>query len=186
MKGIRIASRYAKSLLYLSLEKGKLDEVYADMQLVGATIDQSRDLELLLLSPVIKTDTKVKVLTLVFGSKIGEISNAFMTLLTNKGREGMLGEIAQSFVDQVKAHKQIVSAKLVTAAPIDADTRSKINALATKLAAGKSVELVEKVDDALIGGFILNVGDQQVDASISGEIKSLKREFEKNPYVPEI
>ena len=126
MKGIRIASRYAKSLLYLSLEKGKLDEVYADMQLVGATIDQSRDLELLLLSPVIKTDTKVKVLTLVFGSKIGEISNAFMTLLTNKGREGMLGEIAQS------------------------------------------------------------LGDLQVDASISGEIKSLKREFEKNPYVPEI
>lgn len=186
MKGIRIASRYAKSLLYLSLEKGKLDEVYADMQLVGATIDQSRDLELLLLSPVIKTDTKVKVLTLVFGSKIGEISNAFMTLLTNKGREGMLGEIAQSFVDQVKVHKQIVSAKVVTAAPIDADTKSKINALATKLASGKSIELVEKVDETLIGGFILNVGDLQVDASISGEIKSLKREFEKNPYVPEI
>jgi F-type H+-transporting ATPase subunit delta len=186
MKGIRIASRYAKSLLSLSLEKGKVDEVYADMQLVGTTIHQSRDLELLLLSPVIKTDTKVKVLTLVFGSKIGEISNAFLTLLTKKGREGMLGEIAQSFVDQVKAHKQIVSAKLVTAAPIDAETRSTINALATKLAAGKSVELVEKVDETLIGGFILNVGDQQIDASISGEIKSLKREFEKNPYVPEI
>ena len=186
MKGIRIASRYAKSLLILSNEKNKTDEVYADMQLVATTITNSRDLELLLLSPIIKTDTKVKVIESIFASYIGEISKSFMVLLTNKGREGMLGEIAASYVAQVKEYRKVVMAQVTTAAPIDDQTRAEMHALASKLGTGDSIELVEKVDESLIGGFILKVGDNQVDASISGEIKNLRREFEKNPYVPEI
>ncbi|MEZ4798487.1 MAG: ATP synthase F1 subunit delta [Flavobacteriales bacterium] len=185
MKGPRIASRYAKSLLILCQEKNAVDAVLADMEMVGNTITGSRDLELLLLSPVIKTDTKVKVLDKVFGNHVGEITKAFMTLLTNKGRESMLSEIATSFVAQVKEFKNIVTAKVISAAPFDAETQNVVKALAEKLAAGKSIELEQKIDADLIGGFVLTVGDHQVDASVSGEIKNLRREFEKNPYVPE-
>jgi F-type H+-transporting ATPase subunit delta len=98
----------------------------------------------------------------------------------------MLGELAASYVAQVKEYRKVVMAQVTTAAPIDDQTRAEMHALASKLGTGDSIELVEKVDESLIGGFILKVGDNQVDASISGEIKSLRREFEKNPYVPEI
>jgi len=186
MKGTRIAYRYAKSLLILSQEKSKVDEVFADMELVANTITANRDLSLLLHSPVIKTDTKVRVLEGIFGSHTGEISKAFMILLTKKGRESMLGEIATAFVGQVKEFKNIIVAEVISAATLDAETRGVISKLAGDLAKGKAIELVEKVDASLIGGFILKVGDSRVDASVSGEIKNLKREFEKNPYVPVI
>lgn len=184
MKGIRISSRYAKSLLLLSMEKGKTDEVYADMMLVSRTIAENRELKVLLSSPVIKPDTKMNVLNALFASKVNEISKMFMELLTRKGREGMLGEIAVSFVAQVKEHKNIVPAHVVSAVALDNETRTTIEKLAAKLTHGKTIELEEKVDAALIGGFVLQVGDHRVDASVSGEIKNLKREFEKNPYVP--
>ena len=98
----------------------------------------------------------------------------------------MLGEIATAFVGQVKEFKNIIVAEVISAAALDAETRGVISKLAGDLAKGKAIELVEKVDASLIGGFILKVGDSRVDASVSGEIKNLKREFEKNPYVPVI
>lgn len=186
MKGIRISSRYAKSLLALSNEKSKTNEVFADMELISSTIAENRDLKVLLLSPVIKPDTKLKVLNAIFASKISDISKLFVELLTKKGREGMLGEIADAYVAQVKEFKNIVSAHVVSAIALDNETRETIKRLATQLAQGKSIELTEKVNADLIGGFILQVGDHRVDASVSGEIKNLKREFEKNPYVPEL
>lgn len=186
MKGPRIASRYAKSLLILCKEKNAVDVVLADMEMVANTISASRDLGLLLLSPVIKTDTKVKVLDKIFGAHVNEITKAFMILLTNKGRESMLGEIAHSFVAQVKEFKHVVTAKVTSAAPFDAETRQVVRDLAQRLAVGMAIELEENINADLIGGFVLTVGDHQVDASVSGEIKNLRREFEKNPYVPEI
>ncbi len=184
MKGVRIATRYAKSLLILSLEKQKLDDVYNDMQLVANTIKGSRDLKVMLSSPVIKPDTKNKVLDMLFSSQVNEITGAFIRLLTNKGRESMLGEISASFVEQVKEYKKVITAHVVSASVLDSQSRSIISDLATKLAGGKSIELDELVNEDLIGGFILKVGDQQVDASVSGEIKSLRREFEKNLFIP--
>lgn len=184
MKGIRISTRYAKSLLILSSEKGKVDEVYKDMELIASVVAENRDLKILLQSPVIKPDTKVRVLNAIFGGKVNEMTSMFVELLTRKGREGMLGEIAAAYVDQVMAYRNVITAKVVSAVALDSDSRAKIAAIAGKLSNGMTIEMKESVDPELIGGFVLQVGDHRYDASVSGEIKSLKREFEKNPYIP--
>jgi F-type H+-transporting ATPase subunit delta len=111
--------------------------------------------------------------------------HGFVTLLANKGREMLLEEVAGSFVDQVKKHKNITTAEVVSAVALDESTRSRVEALAVKMAGGV-IDLKEKVDADLIGGFVLRVGDQQVDASVSSEIRDLRRSFEKNPYVAEL
>jgi F-type H+-transporting ATPase subunit delta len=80
-------------------------------------------------------------------------------------------------------HKNIVSAEISTASKLDKETLDKLYALTVRLAGGK-VELSEKVDADLIGGFVLRVGDNMIDTSVSGSIKSLEREFAENPYVP--
>jgi len=185
MKGIRISSRYAKSLLNLCIEKEAVDIVFADMKMIHTAIANSRDLELMLLSPVIKPDTKNTVLKKVFGAHISPITATFLELLTNKGRENMVMEIAGSFVAQVKRHQNITTVDLVSAAPLDEETRSKIETLASQMAHG-NVELTERIDPSLIGGFILRVGDNQVDTSIYNSIINLKRGFAENPYVAEI
>lgn len=185
MRGIRISSRYAKSLLDLCIGQGGLDETYADMKLVRDTIRGSRDLSVFLNSPVIKSDKKEDVLKKVFSGHIGKITDGFMALLARKGREMLLEEIAESFVAQVMIHKQIISAEIATASNLDKETLEKLRALAVRLAHG-TVELKEKVNPDLIGGFVLRVGDNMIDTSVSGNIRKLQREFDENPYVPEM
>ena len=90
-----------------------------------------------------------------------------------------------SFINQLRTHQGVTTAEVISAVALDAATKAKVHEAAIKLAGGK-VELVEKVDPTLIGGFVLKVGDQQVDAAISSRIKALKREFEENPYIPEL
>jgi F-type H+-transporting ATPase subunit delta len=185
MSGIRIASRYAKSLLDLCIEKGQLDAAQADMVMLKGIMDESRDLRLMLSSPVVKADKKVEILQKLFDGKLNAITMAFITLLTRKGREGYLPEIVTSFLNQLRMHQGITVAEVTSAVALDAGSRAKMMESATKMAGGQ-VELVEKVDATLIGGFILKVGDKQIDSAIANRIKALKREFAENPYIAEI
>ncbi len=185
MSGIRIASRYAQALLDLSIEKGQLDTVKTDMELLARTFGGSHDLQLMLSSPVVKADKKGEVLTILFEKEISKLTMEFISLLTKKGRESVLFEIVKSFLDQLREYRGITKASVVSAMALDESTKKKIMDLAVKLAGGP-VELTESVDASLIGGFKLNVGDQQVDSAISSQIIGLKREFSYNPYVQEI
>jgi F-type H+-transporting ATPase subunit delta len=180
----RVSHRYAKSLIDLSLEKGQLEQVREDMQLVLSTIRENRDLEIMLKSPVIKTDKKQEILKAIFGGKIGVLSTAFTDIITRKRRESDLASIAEAFLSQYKKHKQILTAVITSASGLDEKLRAEVMRI-VKGATSSEVELVEKVDKNLIGGFVLRVGDKQVDASILRQINNLERNFSENPYVKE-
>lgn len=184
MRETRVSHRYAKSLLDLSLEKGQLEQVHEDMLMVLSTIRHSHDLELMLKSPVIKTDKKQEILKAVFGGKIGVITTEFIDIITRKRRESELETIAASFLSQYKKHKQILTAVITTASGLDEKLRAQVMQI-VKGTTNSEVELVEKVDKDLIGGFVLRVGDQQVDNSILRQLKGLDRSFNENPYVRE-
>jgi F-type H+-transporting ATPase subunit delta len=111
---------------------------------------------------------------------------AIFDILTRKNREPILPAIAREFHNAYNEYKGIGKAVVITAVPLDAKLRSEFEELVKKYSDRKQVELIEKVDTAMIGGFILNVGDRQVDASINNKIKALKLEFSQNPYIKEI
>lgn len=181
----RVASRYVKSLLDLAVTQGQLEKVHTDMKLFADTIDKSRDLELMLKSPVIKHDKKGAILTAIFKTKVTALTMAFMDILTRKNREPLLPEIAREFHNAYNVHKGIGKASVTTTVAMDAKTRSQFETLVRKLADKKEVELEEKIDKELIGGFILNVDDRQIDASIRNNLKKLKLKFSENPYIKE-
>src|SRR5215470_14200370 len=119
MPNPRLASRYAKSLVDLALEKGELEKVFADMQWLQQVIKGSRDFANLLRSPIIKVDKKEKIVEAIIGSRVTNITSLFVNLLISKGRETNLPEIITSFISQYKEHKNIYPVKLTTAAPIN-------------------------------------------------------------------
>ena len=178
----RVSHRYAKSLLDLSLEKGQLEQVYEDMQVVQSTIRQSHELSVLLNSPIIKTDKKQDILKAIFGGNIGVITSSFIDIISRKRREGELLNVAESFIAQYKKHKNILTAVITTASGLDANIRAKVMEI-VKATAKSDLQLVEKVDKDLIGGFVLRIGDKQVDSSIMRQIRDLERNFSENPYV---
>jgi F-type H+-transporting ATPase subunit delta len=178
----KVAKRYAKSLIDLSREQGVLDAVNQDMTLLVSVCEANRDLALLLGNPIIGADKKLSVLNAVFGQRVSKLSSAFFDIITRKGRESHLVGIAKEFVAQYKKSKGIETAVVTTAAGLDDRLRAEV--LRTVRESMKSeVELVEKVDKDLIGGFVLRVGDKLYDASVASELRKLAREFSSNPFV---
>lgn len=184
MTGVKLASRYSRSLLLLAIERGELEEVYNDMKLVANTCSENKDFTVLLRSPIIKTDKKRSILREIFAGKINKTSMAFLEIITNKRREYFLEKIAVEFLSQYKENKKITSATVTTSVKLDNDLKEKILAL-IKNQMKQDVDLVELVDEKLIGGFILRIGDTQIDSSIQRRLNDLRKSFKENPYVKE-
>ena len=179
----RVASRYVKSLLTLAVTQGSLENVHNDMKLLSSTLDSSRDLMLMLKSPVITHDKKQAILHAIFKGKVSDLTMAFIDVLTRKNREPLLVEIAPEFHHAYNIHKGVGRASITTTIAMDAKTRADVEAIVKKLSNKTEVEIEEKIDKDLIGGFVLNVDDKQIDASIKNQLKKLKLKFSENPYI---
>jgi F-type H+-transporting ATPase subunit delta len=126
MRNTKVATRYARALLDLAIEQGKLDSVLGDMQVFSATVKESSEFELLLSNPI------------------------------------------------VKEHRGIVPMTLTSASTLDANTRDAIIAKVQSSVEG-TLEVEEKIDESLIGGFVVRMGDVQIDASVANQLNNLKQ-----------
>jgi F-type H+-transporting ATPase subunit delta len=183
MSNPRLASRYAKSILDLAIEQNQQDAVLGDMQLLVNICRQNRDFEVMLESPVIKGDKKGHVMKAVLGDRISALSNSFITLLLNKGREGNLPEIASAYVSQYKEMKRIKTVKLISAAPLNDAVKAQIRQKLKSALPDYQLELEESIDPSLIGGYVLDLGDKVVDASIRRDLNDVKKQFMENLYI---
>jgi len=181
----RVASRYVKSLLGLAVEQGALEQVHNDMQLFDKVCTTSADFAMMLKSPIIKHNKKKEILEKIFKGKVHKLSIAIIDILTEKNREPLLPAIAKEFHAAYNEFKGISKASVTTTIPVDAQLRSELEKIVKKLSNTDKIELQEKIDADLIGGFILNVGDKQIDASIKSKLKTLKVKFSENPYIKE-
>jgi F-type H+-transporting ATPase subunit delta len=185
MADSRVASRYVKSLLGLAVEKGVLDKVHDDMILFSKVCEQNRAFVLMLRNPIIKHDKKRDILEKLFKGKVQTLTLAIFDIITKKNREPLLPAIATEFHIAFNDYKGVGGASVTTAIPLDAKLRAEIEQIVKKLSDKKQVEITEKVDADMIGGFVLNVGDRQIDASIKNKLKALKVKFSQNPYIKE-
>ena len=173
MKGTKVAARYAKALLELAVERKTVDSVLGDMQFLLQVNNEARDFELLIASPIVKADKKLEIFKQVF-EQFEELTMSFVELITKNGREAYLPAIAEAFEAQVKEHKGILPMTLVSAAALDAKTK---DAIVAKVQSGVNgtLEITEVIDEELIGGFMVKMGDVQIDASVASQFNNLKQ-----------
>ena len=181
----RAASRYAKSLLSLAVEQNVLEQVNQDMLLFTRVSDENKAFSLMLRNPIIKHDSKGEILKKLFKGKVHALTLAIFDIITRKNREPLLPAIAKEFHTQYNEYKGIGKATVITAVPLDSKLRAEFEKIVRSLNDKKQIELTEKVDADMIGGFVLNVGDRQIDASIKSKLKALQLEFSQNPYIKE-
>lgn len=182
MASPKLSRRYAKSLLDLAAEQGKAEAAFNDMELILNACKESKELSVILKSPIVNADKKLAILKEIFGSNVDALTMAFLDLLTKKNRTSDISDIANSYVSLYKEGKGIELATVYSAAQLTDESRAKVLEL-VKSATDGEVELVEQVDPSLIGGFILRVKDKQIDASISSKIREMRQEFSKNLYI---
>jgi F-type H+-transporting ATPase subunit delta len=186
MRQYKVANRYAKALFSLALENGQLEEVHKDMQMIMGL--NHAEFSRMMVSPVINSDAKAKAFDAIFGSRISKLSHTFFNLVFRKGRSLSLVEIGSSFEDMYLDHKGVLVAEFTTAVPVSdsvkAEIRAKLEALPNLK--GKRIILKEKVDPAIIGGYIIQLGGQSLDASIRKDLQVIKTQFVENMYIQKL
>lgn len=173
------ARRYARSLLDYAIERNEVEAVASDMELISNTCQASRELRLMLKSPIVKAEKKLAVIQKIFSGEIGSISLNFLEMIARKNREAILPQIASAFIKAYRAHLGIVTAEITSAVSLTDKARAEAIAFVKKF--GKKVELEERIDKKLIGGFIIRIGDKQYDASVVNRLNTLKTTF-LNPH----
>lgn len=186
MRQYKVANRYAKALFTLAKEQGQLDVVHEDMEMIRGL--NHPEFSRMITSPVINSQAKSKTFDAIFGGKITPMSQAFFHLVFRKGRAISLKEIGESFEGMYLDHQGVVVAELTTAAPVSDAVKEDIKARLEALPhmTGKRVILKDKIDPAIIGGYVIQVGDQSLDASIRRDLQVIKTQFVENMYVQQI
>ncbi len=172
----KINVRYAKAFFTLAKEKGLTLELRKDAGLISSVCESSSDFKLLLESPVIKTSQKSEAIRRIFEGKIHALSINFLLLIAENKRENYIPGIFRYLEDLYRREEGIKSAVLTSAQPLNELLVAQIKEILEKEFKSK-VELSQKVDQKLIGGFVLRVEDKQYDASLSTQMKKIREQL---------
>jgi F-type H+-transporting ATPase subunit delta len=178
MKSTRAAGRYSKALIELALERNALEQIKTDALVVLNAIENSKELRNLLASPIIKPAQKHGLLSQIFGEHVSELTMLFIALIVKQGRDQVLEQIFGAVINDYREHMNILEATFTTSTTVPAST---LAAIKQKLehATGKTIEINATVDSRLIGGYIVDMKNYRLDASLAGGMKKLKRELSK-------
>ncbi len=176
MSEIKISKRYARALFEFATEQKKVEEVKNDMEYVYQLCEVSTDFVKLLKSPVIKVSKKVEIIKAVFDGKLSELSSQYLEIIAKSRRETFIPAIAKQYIASYNESIGLKIVDLETAYDMDDKLKQQIiKALSEQT--GKQIQLNEKINEDLIGGFIINMDNRQYDASIRARLTKLKAEF---------
>lgn len=178
MASQRVASRYAKSILELAKERGVVEEVRKDMILFTSVCEENHDFALMLKNPIVTHGKKRSILHAIFAGKVSDLTIGMFDLIVRKHRENDLELLAKSFEVQYMVSEGIESAHVSTTFSLDDNLRKSFTE-AVKTISEKEVDLKESIDADLIGGFLLKIGDKQIDASLKSKLRDLRQELTK-------
>jgi len=182
MRNPRAAYRYVKALVEQAVETNQLDAVKSDVDFLRA--NRNAEFNEVMVSPIVRWEKKSKIFKAVYHGKITALTESFFDLVFSKGREYMLTDIGEAFDQQYNEIKGIVKASIITAIPVSDEIFQQLYAGVAALPRfkGKKVDLILKTDSRIIGGFILQVGDDKFDASVKNDLRFIKQEFIENLY----
>jgi F-type H+-transporting ATPase subunit delta len=176
MKHGRLARRYATALMGIAEEHGEIDRVASDLEAIGALLQASRELRLLLASPVVRERKKQAVFQELLGKQCGRITLSFIQLLIQKRREGILPEVVGQFQILRDEKEGMVTAEVTGAVPLEEGQRRDLLSFLEEHT-GKTVRMHYAVDGAIRGGLLVRIGDRVLDASLPRQLERLREQL---------
>ena len=176
MNSSLISVRYAKALFLLSKEKGEVDNVYKDINMLFQYCAEAKEFRQLLMSPIMTPAKKKKALKAVFEKHANQLTINFLGIMIDNRREALLADIARNFIDYYKEEKDLKSVMLYTAVQLDEDYLLSIKDLLQE-ELGAKIEMNVRVRDNLLGGFVLMVDGKMMDATVASKLKEIKKKL---------
>lgn len=175
MNDSKISVRYSRALFQSALEKKIIDKVNEDMIFISE-ICRLPETKEFLESPIIPPSKKSAIFHKMLEGNVEKITLSLVDLVVKNGRENYLPAIARVFISETLKYKGVTESVLTTAVKVDSKVRKQITDLISEVFSTK-VELEEKIDTNIIGGFILRIDDKYIDASIRNKLRKIKKEL---------
>jgi F-type H+-transporting ATPase subunit delta len=175
MNNSKISVRYSRAIFQSALENNILDKVYLDMIFISE-ICKNPETKEFLQSPIISPSKKVAIFHSMLAGNVEDITLSLLDLIVKNGRESFIPLIAKNFIHETKKYKGITESVLTTAVKVDESVRKQVTDLISNIFKTK-VELKENIDPGIIGGFILQIEDNYIDASIKNKLRKIKKEL---------
>lgn len=175
----KVAKRYAQGLLDFTQESGNTASVFSEMKDVVKIVNESKELRNFFASPIIDSKKKEKAANEIF-AQFSKVSQNLITLVIKQGRESHLQDIAQEFINKVEDLQGVQRVILTTATEISQNTIDTIVKTSSLVDSTKNYDLKIVIKPEIIGGYILRVRDQQIDASVKTKLSQVKKEFQLN------
>ena len=173
MKRSRVAKRYAKAIFEAALELKSLDQLEADFESLGKSYDESQEFRNLLNSPVVPNDTKSSVFAEIFEKRLSKAAFQFVSLLISKNREALLPQVIEDFRRLADQHRGIVRGSVHSVLPLSASQLKTLKSKMDKIT-GKDVVFTQEIDESLLGGVLVQIGDTVYDASLRNQLGKLR------------
>jgi F-type H+-transporting ATPase subunit delta len=183
MNASKISVRYATALFGLALERNILEKVYRDMKVISR-ISSMEEVKGVIGNPVIPIKKRKEIVIALAGDDADALTVRFITLMFDQGRGDFLGAAARNVIDLTRRHRGIREVTLTTAVPVGESLRKEMAILMEEQEAGE-IEFIEKIDESVIGGFILRVDDAYIDASVKNRLNRFRKEFSLAGYAEE-
>lgn len=184
MKSSVLVHRYAKAFLNLAIQKDLVDKSLDDLLFVKMTIEDNKELRILIHQPFVSKEHKINILRRLFENKVESITIDFLRLLIEKNRDAIITVVYDTYYNLYYDYKKIALVTVVSAIELDAATTERIvNILRHKIVGMDSIKVDNVIDKSIIGGFIVKYKDYVYDASVTNTLKRLHSIFEENLYI---
>jgi F-type H+-transporting ATPase subunit delta len=173
--GIRasLAGRYASALFELARDERQIDAVSTSLKSLKDALAQSAELKSLISSPLIQRKDAARAIAATAGSlQLDQTTTNFLGVIARNGRLRQLTEIVRLFERLAADHRGETTAEVTTARPLDDDQVAALKAN-LRARAGREVTIDSKVDPAILGGIVVRLGSQMIDASIRTKLNTL-------------
>ncbi len=177
VSNLQVASSYANAWFKQAQEADVLEQAYQDVVLLKQVGRENKNLIKVLQSPIIPSEKKLAIFQQLFGSHVHDLTLTFFSIVSKKRREAYLLPILEKFLAMYRVHHQVQLATITTSCKLPADLVDPVKDLVKSWKSCQEVILTEHVNPAIVGGFILRVGDQQLDNSLANRLAKMKKEF---------
>jgi F-type H+-transporting ATPase subunit delta len=174
-----VAKTYGDALFELALEEGKVDMLVEETQAVYTILKENVDLHKLMNHPKITKVEKINVMEDIFKGKISDELTGFIKIIVSKDRYGEIANILEYFIASVKEYKNIGTAYVTTAVEIKETQKEELIAKLLKITKYEQIDMEYFVDNALIGGIVIRIGDRVIDSSIKTKIYEMSKNLSK-------
>lgn len=174
MIGSNVARRYAQAFFKVAGEENRYEELYRELFGFARLLEENKDLRAFFVNPIFSRTEKTEVLETIVGKTgLSALTANFLKILTDKGRIGLVGAVAESYRAMMDEALGRISVAVTTAHPLSATLAAALKE-SMKEATGKEVELAVRQDAGLIGGIVVKVGDKVFDGSVKTQLVAMR------------